>query len=237
MKQRRLIYFLNGVGWFILLLALVMGRVRDVGGDPGLYLKLQKQAGVHETAGVSDAELVQLDVNIANYLMGKYDDPNIEIEVQGQMQPAFNERELAHLADCRRLFAPMMSLWLNIGMAVVGVGLVMLSRERMITKGSLTALCTASAVIVLPLAVLGIWAAVDFDAAFAFFHRLLFTNDLWMLNPETDLLIRICPASMFAAMGLRIAWLSALILLGVPALAGIGYYVEKKRKTNESAEL
>ena len=231
--KKRLIYVLNGLGWFILLLALVMGRVRDVGLDPGIYLDLQKKAGVQETAGISQADLVQLDVNIANYLAGKYDDPNLEIEVWGEMQPAFNERELAHLADCRKLFAPTMSLWLNIGMAVAGVGLVMLARERMITRGSLTALCIASAAIILPVAVLGIWAAIDFASAFNFFHRILFTNDLWMLNPETDLLIRICPASMFANMGLRIGLQSAAILLGVPALAGIGYYVEKKRKTNE----
>lgn len=230
--KKRLIYVLNGLGWFILLLALVMGRVRDVGLDPGIYLDLQKKARVQETAGISQADLVQLDVKIANYLAGKYDDPNMEIEVWGEMQPAFNARELAHLADCRKLFAPTMSLWLNIGMAVAGVGLVMLARERMITRGSLTALCVASAAIILPVAVLGIWAAIDFDSAFNFFHRILFTNDLWQLNPETDLLIRICPASMFANMGLRIGLQSAAILLGVPALAGIGYFVEKKRRTN-----
>ena len=232
MQKRRLIYVLNGLGWFILLLALVMGRVRDVGLDPGIYLEQQKKAGIHETAGISQADLVQLDVNIANYLAGKYDDPNLEIELGGELQPAFNERELAHLADCRRLFAPTMNLWVNIGMAVAGVGLIMLSKERMITRGSLTALCAASVAIILPVAVLGIWAAVDFDSAFNFFHRILFTNDLWQLNPETDLLIRICPASMFANMGLRIGLQSAAILLGVPALAGIGYFVEKKRRTN-----
>ena len=230
--KKRLIYVLNGLGWFILLLALVMGRVRDVGLDPGIYLDLQKKAGVHETAGISQADLVHLDVNIANYLAGKYDDPNMEIEVWGEMQPAFNERELQHLADCRRLFAPTMNLWVNIGMAVAGVGLVMLVRERMISKGSLAALCAASAAIILPVLLLGIWAAIDFNSAFNFFHRILFTNDLWQLNPETDLLIRICPASMFANMGLKIGLQSAAILLGVPALAGIGYFVEKKRRTN-----
>jgi len=232
--KKRLIYVLNGLGWFILLLALVMGRVRDVGLDPGLYFKLQKAAHVHHTAGISEADLLHLDVDLANYLAGKYDDPNLEIEVYGQMQPAFNERELAHLADCRKLFAPTMNLWLNIGMAVAGVGLIMLARERMITRGSLTALCAASAAIILPVAILGVWAAVDFDSAFTFFHKLLFTNDLWLLNPETDLLIRICPASMFANMGLRIGLQSAAILLGVPLLAGIGYYVEKKRKYHEN---
>lgn len=40
------------------------------------------------------------------------------------------------------------------------------------------------------LAALMVWGAVDFDSLFILFHRLAFTNDLWLLNPETDLLIR-----------------------------------------------
>ena len=67
--------------------------------------------------------------------------------------------------------------------------------------------------LLIPLGAFALWAATDFDSAFTFFHHLLFTNDLWLLNPETDLLIRICPQEMFMQMGIRIAGMSALQML------------------------
>ena len=89
-----------------------------------------------------------------------------------------------------------------------------------------------------PLGLLGVWAAVDFSSAFAFFHELLFTNDLWLLDPRTDLLIRICPSSMFAQMGLRIGLRAAAALLGIPGLLTALFKLsQRKRKQNENAEL
>ena len=97
-----------------------------------------------------------------------------------------------------------------------------------------------SLILIVPLALFGIWAAVDFGSAFTFFHHLLFTNDLWLLDPATDLLIRICPSGMFANLGLRIALRAAVILLGLPLLLTAIEWISdrvRKRKTNETVEL
>ena len=144
------------------------------------------------------------------------------------MQPAFNARELQHLQDCRKLFAPVTSVWLNLALAVIGVALVLRGGRY---KNAWKAPWLASAIILVPLGVFALWAAVDFSSAFTFFHKILFTNDLWLLNPETDLLIRICPASMFADMGLRIALRGALIFLGLPLLLTILHKLDKRSKS------
>ena len=70
---------------------------------------------------------------------------------------------------------------------------------------------------------------MDFDSAFNFFHEMLFTNDLWLLDPRTDLLIRICPQSMFMNMGLRIGLMSLAWVLAVPALATLITAMKKER--------
>ena len=64
--------------------------------------------------------------------------------------------------------------------------------------------------LLVPLGAFAIWAAADFSGAFTFFHHLLFTNDLWLLDPQTDLLIRICPSSMFATDGIDASAVQAL---------------------------
>ena len=50
---------------------------------------------------------------------------------------------------------------------------------------------------------LALWAAVNFDGLFVTFHRAAFRNERWLLNPRTDLLIRLMPEEMFADLGLK----------------------------------
>lgn len=52
-------------------------------------------------------------------------------------------------------------------------------------------------------AALGIWAVADFDGFFTAFHRIAFDNEGWLLNPRTDLLIRLMPTDFFIALGLQ----------------------------------
>ena len=40
-------------------------------------------------------------------------------------------------------------------------------------------------------------ASRDFTAVFVKFHEIFFTNDLWLLNPQTDILIRMMPQLLF----------------------------------------
>ena len=238
--KKRLEFALNALGWLMLLLAMVFGAVRDAGLDPRLYFDLQMEAGVLEEAGISEADLLQLDTGLARYLKGEQDELDYRMPVFGQIQPAFNRRELEHLQDCRRLFAPIVNPWLNIGLAVLGVYLALQGRHRSDLEGRRYVLGAwlAAGVILLPLGMLGLWAAMDFSSAFTFFHRILFTNDLWLLNPATDLLIRICPASMFANMGLRIGLKSLAALLGLPLMLTLLYLIEKRKKEHhENAEL
>lgn len=233
--KKHLIFTLNTLGWLMLFFALFMGCLRHVGYDPGLYHRLQKEADILDYAGISDADLLHLDVNLANYLFGKYDTPNLEVEVFGEARPAFNEKELVHLADCRKLLSPTMNVPLNIFLAIVGAILTAAGQKNTPGKANPGPAWLASALILLPIAALGLWAAADFNSAFNFFHKILFTNDLWLLDPRTDLLIRICPASMFANMGLRIGLMTAAVLVGIPAAVTVLHHLsERKRKSNET---
>lgn len=228
--HKKRFFALSVCGWLLLFLGLIIVGLRDTAFDPELYHKLQSEAGILDYAGISDEDLLHLDVNLANYLSGKYENPNLEIEVFGRMQPAFNEKELIHLADCRRLLIPASNMWINIAAAVLGVSFVLAGEKKLRMRQNIACAWIASALILLPIATLGVWAAADFNSAFNFFHQILFTNDLWLLDPATDLLIRICPASMFAHMGLRIALYAAAVLIGIPVLLSLGSNLSKRKR-------
>ena len=133
------------------------------------------------------------------------------------------------MEDCRKLFE-----LLRVGIRVSGIagsllltlGCVLVREDRRSIR--LTA-WLSPLMIVVPLGMLAVWAMIDFNAAFNFFHEILFTNDLWLLNPATDLLIRICPISMFMAMGARIGLIGLAWAIFIPALAMV--LTAKKERT------
>lgn len=51
---------------------------------------------------------------------------------------------------------------------------------------------------------LSFWASIDFTNFWISFHELFFTNDLWLLNPMTDLMIQMFPETFFFDMVIQI---------------------------------
>ena len=250
--KKRILCIVNVLWWMCFALYFISGAVLEIGTNETLYFELQTRAGLPESAGISAEALEKLDVHLASCLRGR-EDWNVEwlnpeggplrVVVDGVEQDAFNAREIQHMEDCQRLFDLLRTLRLSLAIAaalLVLLSLILEWKEKPARAGSVAPVWIASLILIVPLAIFGIWAAIDFNSAFNFFHRLLFTNDLWLLNPETDLLIRICPSSMFANLGLRIALRAAVILLGVPLLlTGLKWISNRvrKRKTNETVEL
>lgn len=62
-----------------------------------------------------------------------------------------------------------------------------------------------------------------FSISFEYFHKIFFTNDLWILDYETDLMIRILPEEFFLNM-----FLNVLVLFSVTIL--LAYFILKSLK-------
>ena len=136
------------------------------------------------------------------------------------------------MADCQRLFALLRKVRSRLipwAVLLIAGGAYLLQDRRRARRCA----WLAPLILLIPLGGFALWACVDFDGAFTFFHRLLFNNDLWLLDPRTDLLIRICPESMFMAMGLRIGLYSLGAMLGVTGLAVLLTHVWPKTNGNE----
>ena len=210
--------WLAGAGMFFLYFAILLAAFHNVGTDDALYHELQMRAGILPEAGISEEELIALDADLAGYLAG---------DASALDGSPFNERELTHMKDCFDLFVLLRRVLVAAGIAAAALlaGSALLGYKL----GSRAALTGALALLGL-IAILGIWGIVDFDSLFTAFHHLLFTNDLWLLDPRTDLLIRICPQSMFMSMALRIAGKELSFIALVNALAWIIPAVFRRNK-------
>ncbi len=215
------------------LLALALTAVQLVAFDRGRYSAAYQQYGRAEAIGISEDDLMAVTDRLLDYLKGQSDTLEMEASIQGVIQPVFGERELLHMADVQRLFMAGFAIrrW-SVIIAACGIVLLLATQKKrafyMLAWGYLAAL----GCFLLFAVVVGIAMAVNFNQAFTLFHQLLFTNDLWLLDPRTDVLIQMFPEAFFEQMATGIlGWMSATVLL--PAVPAAIYGIYRRRKTRE----
>lgn len=152
---------------------------------------------------------------ITRYLKGGNDAFQHVFTVDGTEFAAFNQKEQQHMADVQDLFRLCRFIsWLGWGVVIFG-GLSALRKLswRTFRRTLLTILAAVTALIIL--------ACIDFNSLFILFHRVAFTNDLWLLDPKTDLLIRLMPIEFFISYAAIIGGIWLLGMVGLLILATI----------------
>jgi len=189
----------------LLLIVILCAAVTRLGRDGELYARCF-HAFAKDTSrfGVGTEQYDAIGQDLGDYFSGAE-----------AAFPYFNARETAHLADIQALFRLFDRAWALLLPAAV---LIFLLAKKPDPKGFLWGLGCA---VLLP-AGLGVWIALDFQRAFLLMHRLLFTNRLWLLNPNTDLLICLMPEPMFTCLAGRLALTVLPAWLLIPTLVILG---------------
>ena len=112
-----------------------------------------------------------------------------------------NEKEQQHMLDVRGLTqaaAGMSKTYLTIAviLAVVSAwtGAKLTRRAKPMLVGALAAV---SVIMVIVVNVMNQVTAGGFENLFVQMHEMIFTNDLWLMDPATDILIRMMPQPLF----------------------------------------
>ena len=159
--------------------------------------------GIPEDMGVELGELMTYAVLLTDYLRGEIDSPNTHTTARGRSGPLYGEREIIHLEDVRDLFdlsRSIQSVATLVSLLIAGVAL-----WRKAVVGVARGALLGGLGLVGILALVALLAAADFERYFIIFHELSFSNDLWMLDPNTEFLIRMFPEPFFSGMAGRIA--------------------------------
>lgn len=156
---------------------------------------------------------------ITRYLKGGNEDFQHVFTVNGTEYAAFNQKEQHHMADVQDLFRVCRFVaWLGWGIVIFG-GLS--ARRKLAWRTFRRTLIAILATVTLII----IAACIDFDSLFILFHKVAFTNDLWLLDPRTDLLIRLMPIEFFVSYA---AIIGGLWLLGMAGLLVISTIIINK---------
>ena len=194
--------------WAVILFALA-ASVCGTAGNGELLAREMLRAAPPEQSGLPEAEYPGMGRMIAGYLTGREEVFQYAFsDAEGNRYSCFHDYEADHMADCRGLIRLAGTLrWVFAGLALAAGGAVLFrKRRKAFARGMLRGLAAAGAALL----ALTLWGLIDFDGLFVAFHRLAFTNDGWLLDPRTDLLIRLMPLELFISLGLRILlWMAA----------------------------
>lgn len=171
---------------------------------PGYYEHEYEKYNVTAAVRMEMDDLLQVTDEMMDYLRGDRDDLHVMTVVDGSPREFFNAREIAHMEDVRGLFLGAITLR-RVCLAAAAVCVLLMAALKADLKRTLPRmLCAGTGLFFLLAAGIGLLIASDFSRYFVVFHHIFFDNDLWILNPATDLLINIVPEPFFADTALRI---------------------------------
>ena len=193
-------------------------------GIPGYYEKEYTKYHVLDDRGIDMTmkDLLQVTDEMMAYLRGNREDLHVMTVIGGESREFFNEREIAHMEDVRALFLE--GLLMRRIMAVLAVTLILfiaLRRKKDTVYILARSFQAGSAVIAALVLVLGLVISTDFTKYFTIFHQIFFDNDLWILDPSTDLLINIVPEPFFVDTALSIGLMFVVPLAAVLAVSTV----------------
>ncbi len=196
--------FLAAAGFFLLTLAGLLTVVDILCFDRGFYTKEYAKNGTAEYMQMSDEDLEHTTDVLLAYLKDERDDLNITAVVDGTEREVFDMREKLHMIDVKELYQNAMTF--RTVAAVIGALLLCgvlygAEQKRALMKFGFQ----AGVILILALiSALAIWAVIDFNAFWIQFHEIFFDNDLYLLDPRTELLIRMVPEQFFFDLVMRI---------------------------------
>lgn len=213
----------------LLLVGVLYSILEGLMFDRRFFAEQYEKYGQAQVIGMTQEDLMRTTDKLLLHMEGKSEDMVVIATVNGMEREVFNEQETVHMQDVNRLIAGF-STFRYIAFGVAGAALVSFflvckqQRIRQICRIILTAgLC-----LVVVFGVLGLWAAVDFFSFWTSFHNLLFTNDLWLMDPSTSIMINMFPAQFFSNFIMtflgRAAW-----MIGLPMLVCAAVLIVRRR--------
>ncbi len=219
MKKIIIILLVCSISLFSFLVALESNAFNESHFEDNYY-----KNNVYETTGKNYEDLSRVYRYLMLYLKGRANNEILERD--------FNEREILHMEDVQELFKIGFAIK-YVSMIVSLILLIYLVKttpikefSKSIFKGMFINWAMAGLFILM--------IFLDFSRYFVYFHQIFFTNDLWLLDPRTDLLIQMLPENFFYSMAksIGISYLKNVALIQLAFFA-----FSKHQKDNKKEEL
>ena len=196
---------------------LVTSNVRFFASETRFYERGFREYNAAGVTGVSLPELDRAAAELASYFENDAPLLSTTVQLDGAEAPLYNEREISHMKDVKTLMRFVYRLnEFSLAVVITYIASVFLwSREKSLRTLAAQALAGVG-VGFAALGFVGVFAITGFDAAWTRFHKIVFNNDLWILDPSRDRLIQMFPEPF---------WQEATYIIGVLTLVEVALIV------------
>lgn len=204
-------------------LVLLLTNVEVTAFNSEFYEKKYEEYKIEEVTGINMTNLMYVTNEMLEYLKGNRDNLIIFTEVNGKVEQVFEEREILHMVDVKDLFSK--GYIIRNTMAIIlliAFYFLLVYHKDFLGK----AIIISSIWPMIFMGGLGILIYSDFYKYFTYFHEIFFDNDLWLLDPNTDILIQMLPLEFFSSIAYRILSIFAVELI---LLLVVGIILNRKK--------
>lgn len=140
---------------------------------------------------------------LMQYISGKLQFLETKVTINNVLTDFYSVRSKIHMADVRNIIVNLMKIYyLSIIGCIFSAFKIINHKDFIITLKKIY-YRVVIIVTVLIVAILLV-ASINFNSFFIKFHHILFTNDLWLLDPNVDYIICLLPEKIFMTYGFKI---------------------------------
>ena len=209
-KTSKILSVLSGM---CLLISILLGVVFFMCFQHGFYSYEYNKNHQAEVIGMSDEDLMNATDTLLDYLEDKRDNIVVEATVSGYEREVFNERETLHMIDVKDLCINAKTTgYILFGVSIILGIIVYLKEKKKFFQYYEFGLKISLFILLLFVSLLAIYAICDFYDFWMNFHYIFFDNDLFILDPNTSIMINMFPESFFFDLVLIIMILYVVIV-------------------------
>ena len=191
---------------------------------------------VSTVTGIDRDRLVAAAHEIRGYFNSTEEPLAIRATIFGEERDLFNEREVVHMRDVKRLIWGVYGVDVAAAVYIIGfIGVGFFLRRSLFARALSRYFLLGSGLTVALVVLVGGISLLGFDSLFQFFHEVSFSNDFWLLDPRRDYLIMMFPRDFWFDATLFVALVSVGQAAAFGAIAG-GYLAFQRRQVRRRQE-
>ncbi len=213
--------------------AILVTAVEFCAKDSAWVRREYEKLDISEYSGMSIDDMCRAFSVMVDFMTGRSESMHVKVNYFGEDVEMYNSREIGHMHDVRNLYSGvMLARIILLALAAIGIIIFAFVEKRnkiyRVSKYFLISLAAIAGIFVL----LGIWAIIDFDSFWIFFHFIFLDVAGSTFDPAFSRMIRICPAELFSDMVFRIFMIGfgACALL---ALIAAGYLIIRRERNRK----
>ncbi len=194
----------------------------------GYFEKEYNKYEVTKAINIEMEDLLLVTDEMMDYLKGEREDLVIYTKIGDSVREFFNAKEKKHMADVQKLFIAAQALRLKaLLFAILIMGILLFFKK---SYPLLWGIQWGIGVFFAGIGLLVALMLFRFNHYFTLFHEIFFTNDDWILNVKTDLLINIVPEGFFRDTAF---WIAGVFGASAFIVWSIAWLLAKRMKTGE----